>query len=318
MLLCLATNGLNLLPYIDELVKIDVSHVTITINAVDLEIAAKVYSWIRFNKRVRKSIDGVETLLTNQLAAIKELKKHDVIVKVNSIIIPGINDEHISEIAKTVSELGVDIFNPIPLYKNPESAFGHIDEPSKAAVLEIRKQAGEYLPQMHHCTRCRADAVGKLGDEEDAEMMQAMKDVKKSNCETVSLTDDNSYTAVASMEGVLVNQHLGEATELSIFKWDGDEPKLIEKRSLPQKGSGNERWLQLAEIIQDCGHLMVSGIGEKPRLLLEENGISIHLVEGIIEAALHGIYKGSGIAHMQKREKTTCGQSCSGSATGCC
>jgi len=35
MLLCVATNGFNLLPYVGRLSKYNVSHVTITVNAVD-------------------------------------------------------------------------------------------------------------------------------------------------------------------------------------------------------------------------------------------------------------------------------------------
>ena len=35
MLLCLATNGLNVEPYVPELAELQVSHVTVTVNAVD-------------------------------------------------------------------------------------------------------------------------------------------------------------------------------------------------------------------------------------------------------------------------------------------
>ena len=35
MILCVATNGLNVAPYVDEMAELQVSHVTLTINAVD-------------------------------------------------------------------------------------------------------------------------------------------------------------------------------------------------------------------------------------------------------------------------------------------
>ena len=41
LLLCLATNGLNVAPYIAELAELQVSHVTMTVNAVDPEIGAE-------------------------------------------------------------------------------------------------------------------------------------------------------------------------------------------------------------------------------------------------------------------------------------
>jgi nitrogen fixation protein NifB len=58
VLLCLATNGLNILPYINELKEFNISHVTITINAVDPEIVKKVYAWFRYDKRVHNPDEG--------------------------------------------------------------------------------------------------------------------------------------------------------------------------------------------------------------------------------------------------------------------
>ena len=46
MMLCIASNGLNIGPYLDDLAELNVSHVTITINAVDPKIGAKIYSWM--------------------------------------------------------------------------------------------------------------------------------------------------------------------------------------------------------------------------------------------------------------------------------
>ncbi|HOV13664.1 MAG TPA: radical SAM protein, partial [Spirochaetota bacterium] len=52
MMLCLATNGLNILPYIDELAELNTSYFTITINAIKSDIASKIYAWIRDDKKV--------------------------------------------------------------------------------------------------------------------------------------------------------------------------------------------------------------------------------------------------------------------------
>ena len=52
MLLCVASNGLNVAPYAQDLADLQVSHVTVTVNAVDPEIGAKVYAWIRDRKRM--------------------------------------------------------------------------------------------------------------------------------------------------------------------------------------------------------------------------------------------------------------------------
>lgn len=48
MILCVATNGLNLSPYLDELARLKVSHVTVTVNAVDpksVPVFTPGYAW---------------------------------------------------------------------------------------------------------------------------------------------------------------------------------------------------------------------------------------------------------------------------------
>ena len=44
VLLCVATNGLSIGPYLDDLAELEVSHVTITINAVDPLVGRKIYA----------------------------------------------------------------------------------------------------------------------------------------------------------------------------------------------------------------------------------------------------------------------------------
>lgn len=166
ILLCLATNGLNIIPHIEELSKLKIGHVTITINAIDSEIGAKIYSFVNYDGKTYGGKEGFAILLENQLKAVSKLKKNGITVKINTIIIPGINDEHIPEIAKTVSELGADILNCIPLYHIPNTVFADIEEPTNEMIKRVRKEAAKYLPQMYHCARCRADAVGLLGKDD--------------------------------------------------------------------------------------------------------------------------------------------------------
>ncbi len=95
LLLCLATNGLNVGPYIEELASLNVSHVTITVNAIDPEIGAKIYSWVRDGKVIYRGIDAARLLLSRQLDAIAALKAAGIVVKVNTIVIQGVNDHHV-------------------------------------------------------------------------------------------------------------------------------------------------------------------------------------------------------------------------------
>jgi nitrogen fixation protein NifB len=58
MLLCVASNGLNVAPYADELARLKVSHVTVTVNAVDPRIGQQIYAWVRDGRQVFRGEEG--------------------------------------------------------------------------------------------------------------------------------------------------------------------------------------------------------------------------------------------------------------------
>lgn len=223
IILCLATNGLNILSYIDELSELEVSHVTITVNAVDPEIGAKIYSFISCDNKVYKGIKAAEILLTTQLEAIKKLKEKGITVKINSIILPGINDFHIAEIAKKAAELGADIMNCVPVCPVENTVFEDIKEPSKELVSRIRFDSSLNIKQMRHCARCRADAVGLLG-KDDPEALKALKECSK-KCFIVE--EKQPCASVSAYDNVLIvnlnNMVLNKKEAPEIVKGDLDK-----------------------------------------------------------------------------------------------
>ena len=318
MLLCVATNGLGIGPYIGELSQIQVSHVTVTVNAIDPAVAEKIYAWVRHGKRVFHPTEGVKLLLEKQIEAITRLKEKGIVVKVNSIIIPGVNDTHIPEVARKMGEMHVDILNCVPYYPNQGSTFEHIPEPSKEMIAHIRKEAGKFVPQMHHCTRCRADAVGLLGEEMPQELLKSLKTCESMpEPQTLKINASRSFVAVASREGVLVNQHLGEAEHLLIYGKKNGAVSLIESRQTPESGGGMSRWDELADSINDCSLLLVSGVGANPRQALTRKGIEVVEIEGLINEAVQTVFDGGSLRHLTKRKMTACGAECSGTGAGC-
>lgn len=313
VLLCVATNGLNLSPWLDDIKNIGVSHISVTVNAVNPEIGAKVYAWVRYGKKLVGAKKGAQILLERQIEAIRGLKERDIIVKVNTIVLPGINDHHVEEIAATMGSMGVDILNCMPYYPNEGSNLAHLPEPSKEEIGAIRAKAVKYIPQMLHCKRCRADAVGLLDEPEDITLMNQLRECASKP----ELSDKTGYVAVASREGVLVNQHLGEARYLYIYDTEDGNTKFVEKRKTPDPGGMELRWLDMAALISDCSTLLVSGIGSTPREILYSKGLEILEVNGLIEDIVPRIANGSSINHLLKREKTECRMSCSGTGTGC-
>ncbi len=268
MLLCVATNGLNAEPYAEELAQLQVSHVTFTVNAVDPAIGAQIYAWVRDGRSIYRNEAGASLLWERQKRAIAALKSDGVIVKVNTIVVPGINDTHTEDVAIEMRALGVDIMNCIPLYPVEDTLFEDREQLGAEPMRRLRKTVQAYLPQMEHCTRCRADAVGLLGEPQRDDLVTLMRACADGTFDDELANPDRPYVAVASMEGLLVNQHLGEATRLWVFGPGDPHPRLIETRATPEPGDGMGRWRELAQTIQDCRAVIVGGIGRKPRWAL--------------------------------------------------
>lgn len=315
MLLCVASNGLEVAPHAAALAELKVSHVTLTVNAVDPEITAKVYAWIRCDKRVYRGLAGAELLLARQLQAIAALKAHGVTVKINTIVVPGINDQHVDRVAETTAALGADLINCVPFYQVADTPFASIEPPSAQRIAEIRAQVGTRLPVMQHCTRCRADAVGLLGQATPPELNACL--VQASQLPLIP-AQQRPYVAAATREGVLVNQHLGEARELAIFTREESGFRLIETRPAPEAGGGERRWQDLADVLHDCRALLVASAGLAPRATLSGKGVRVVLMEGLIEEGLEAIYRGAEIrAPLRRKHQCGVGAACSGNGEGC-
>jgi nitrogen fixation protein NifB len=158
---CLSTNGLLLSERIDDIEELGIGTVTVTLNAVDPEIGKEIYSFVNYHDKRYRGKEAAELLLKNQLEGIQEAVKRKILVKVNSVLIPTVNDTHIVEIAKTVGKMGVYLQNVIPLI--PQYKLAHITPPTPQEKNEVQDACSKYTRQMKHCRQCRADAIGRLG-----------------------------------------------------------------------------------------------------------------------------------------------------------
>ncbi len=165
ILLCLSTNGLALPLHAQTLADLGVGHVTVTVNAVRPDIGAAIYNWVDDGGKRLSGQQGAALLLERQEIGIRLLKSLGVTVKVNAVVIPGVNDAHMLDIAKAVAAWGADLMNCIPLLPVANTRFALTSSPSAQLMHSIRAEAGEVIPQMRHCTRCRADALGLLGED---------------------------------------------------------------------------------------------------------------------------------------------------------
>ncbi len=163
LFLCIATNGLLLPDKVDELDSIGVKFLTVTINAIDPEIASKIYSFIYYKNRLVKGLDALNILISNQIEGVELAVERGMIVKVNTVLIPGINDHHVEEVAKRVDETGAYVQNIIPLI--PVGNFKGRRIPTCDELQDARMRCGKIIKQFRLCKMCRADSVGIPGRE---------------------------------------------------------------------------------------------------------------------------------------------------------
>ncbi|SCG86057.1 radical SAM protein [Methanobacterium congolense] len=161
---CMSTNGLLLPDKADEIADLHINSVTVTVNAIDPEIGSKIYSNVFYNGKLYEGKEAFEILSKNQLEGIKKLAEKGVVVKVNAVLIPGVNDKHIIDIALKVKEQGASLMNVIPLI--PLHKFKDTPRPGCAELSEVRDAVEEILPVFRACTQCRADAYGVPGKED--------------------------------------------------------------------------------------------------------------------------------------------------------
>ncbi len=173
---CLSTNGFRLAQRAEEIAEIGIETITVTVNAVDPAILKDICAFVIDENGYRfDGEEGAKKLIEAQLKGIQKVSELGVVVKINSVLVPGINDHHIEEIARVTSELGASILNIIPLI--PQHELQDVPAPSCELLDRCREEAGNYLEVFRHCKHCRADACGIPGKNQDLHSQLYEKEV---------------------------------------------------------------------------------------------------------------------------------------------
>jgi nitrogen fixation protein NifB len=181
--LCVSTNGLLLTDRLEQLLACGVRSLTVTINAVSPVVAEKIYAWVIYQGRRYEGRAAAELLLTNQWRGLENAIDAGLVVKVNTVFIPGVNDAEVPFIAERAGALGADIMNILPLI--PQAEFTHVARPTRAEISRMREKCRPFIKQMTHCKQCRADACGILGEDKDMELEVLMARIDEEYIETV-------------------------------------------------------------------------------------------------------------------------------------
>ena len=310
--LCLSTNGLTLPDHVDTIKAFNVDHVTITINMVDPEVGQHIYPWIYYKNKRYTGIEAARILTERQLLGLEMLTAAGVLAKINSVMIPGINDKHLVEVNKAVKSRGAFLHNIMPLISAPEhgTVFGLNGQrgPTAQELKALQDSCEGEMNMMRHCRQCRADAVGLLGEDRSAEFTTekidameevvydaetrkayqelveaerlekvAAKEAALADMADIDVSDIKILIAVATKGQGRVNEHFGHATEFQIYEVGSAGPKFVGHRRVDlycQGGFGEEETLpSVVRAINDCTAVFVAKIGGCPRDELKVAGI---------------------------------------------
>ena len=311
--LCLSTNGLLLPDMVDEIVRYNIDHVTITINMVDAAVGEKIYPWIFFQHRRITGRKAAQILTERQMLGLEMLTARGVLTKINSVLIPGVNDEHLVAVNRAVKERGAFLHNIMPLISEPEHGtyFGLTGqrEPTAQELKATQDACMGGANLMRHCRQCRADAVGLLGEDrseeftlEKIEQTTVVYDLDKRRRYQESVERERQAQEAAKREALAlhaakadagcsrkvlvavatkgsgkVNQHFGHAEEFQIFEVSATQATFVGHRRVDhycQGGWGEDDQLpSIVKAINDCHAVLVAKIGRCPQEELRNAGI---------------------------------------------
>ena len=199
------------------------------------------------------------------------LVERGVLVKVNSVLIPGVNDEHLKEVSRVVKAKGAFLHNVMPLIAEPGHGtfYGVMGQrgPTHAELQSLQDECAGDMNMMRHCRQCRADAVGMLGEDRGAEFTlekvekmdidyaSAMKKraevhaAIEANRTARSTGAGESFVALAALRSApvqfrpvlmavassglgLVNQHFGHAREFLVYQASATDVRFVGTRKV--------------------------------------------------------------------------------------
>ena len=198
------------------------------------------------------------------MLGLEMLTGRGVLVKVNSVLIPGVNDEHLIEVNRQVKARGAFLHNIMPLISDPaHGTFFGLNGQRGPTPQELKKiqdacEGGARL--MRHCRQCRADAVGMLGEDrgqefaldllpENIEIDFTQRDAYRVEVEhkrearraakseageilAASAAEAPLIVAVATKGDGVINEHFGHAKEFQIYEVNASGVRFVSHRRI--------------------------------------------------------------------------------------
>lgn len=157
--ICISTNGLVLYEYIDLIQELNVNYITLTINTINYDILSQLVDWINDKGVIYQGKEAAERLLDGQMRSLEAVANAGIRCKVNTVIVPDLNQYEITDLLKSIKAKGAEKGNLIPLIPVKGTRF---EQTSTIAVQEyehILRGASTIIDQVTGCRKCRADAA---------------------------------------------------------------------------------------------------------------------------------------------------------------
>lgn len=281
----MSTLGLHCATYAEAISVSGISEVTLLVDAVDPEVAKKIYAWVRPAKKTLPKQEAIEVLLKEQRLAVSTLKNKNLDVTIRTTVYPGYNDENVEQIAISMAALGADGMELVPFC--PAGCLEE-DAPPQADEQLMNALYDRCLHHFEHVVVKQKEAPGPG--------MDCTSSAGNCNRHSEMLprpSKERPNLAVVSSNGMEIDLHLGQAYQLLIYgpREDG-LTCLLETRPAPEPGSGSSRWEELAQSIPDCFAILAASAGETPRKVLAQHGITVLITDGEIEGTADVLFGG--------------------------
>ncbi|MBI3180948.1 MAG: nitrogenase cofactor biosynthesis protein NifB [Myxococcales bacterium] len=308
--LCVSTNGLSLPEHVETLAALGVDHLTVTINMVDPAVGERIYPWLIHHGRKVRGPEASILLSERQLEGVRRAVAAGMLVKVNSVVIPGVNDRHLVRVSREVKALGVLLHNLMPLISEAAHGtyygLGGQRGPTPEELDAVQRACEANSQVMRHCRQCRADAVGLLGEDQGqrfalarlppepvrdaAEVRAAYRESVEAVRKRIDQAREESLrglkdapadlsvrVAVATKGGGLINQHFGHAREFQVYEVSKESARFVGPRRIDHYclgGEGDEvAMASILAAVSDCAAILVSRIGRCPQEQLAAAGV---------------------------------------------
>lgn len=157
LVLCLSTNGLNLEEALPCLLDVGLRALTVTINTTDPDTAAQLYAWAELDGERIPGPEAASEILARQWRGLAEAASVGLLLKVNSVFVPGLNDADVPGVARRAADLGAHRHNIMPLI--PRGRMRERRPPTEQELAAAQRESERWIRQFRGCTQCPADVI---------------------------------------------------------------------------------------------------------------------------------------------------------------